>query len=235
MATGGTPVAALQAVDDSARSLYRRARAGGPEFADVAVVVRSLHTVLKHLRVEAEDHDSLLNAQQQHASVYARQLTPLVEDCDFTLKQLETIFEKYGPRDGHGDRGLDEREKNMVAMIRTKLANQKTNIDMFLDTIQLHNPAKAHRPWPLESDSPQLEDIKDKVDKVARRLFQRRIPLSAAGDTTDDLWQQFSTELINEGFSRDVLHRNKVGLSMPPPRVASRGRGVWHVSTVVHC
>jgi hypothetical protein len=215
MTVGSTTTAAIQAVDASAKALYRRARAAGHEFAEIATVLRGLHTVLKHLRVEAEDPDSLLNTQQQEASVYARQLTPIVEDCDFTLKQLATILEKYGNTDGEDgpvksiSRGgdMESREKDMIALIRTKLANQKTNIDIFLDTVQLHNPVKMHR-MPPNTDAAQIDAIKDKVDAIAKRLFQTTSPTSEAGD--EELWRRFEGELVKEGFSAGVLNQNKV-------------------------
>ncbi|GKT54300.1 hypothetical protein ColTof4_06445 [Colletotrichum tofieldiae] len=196
--SNGTPAPNLGAIDAFARALYRRAKTSGPDFADTATAVRRLHTVLKHLKVEAEDPDSLLNSDA--SSVYARQLAPLVEDCDFALKQLETILEKYGEATR-----LEERERDMVAMIRSKLANQKTNIDMFLDTVQLHNPSKAQRI--VDEQGGNLDNIKDKVDAIAARLFARRD--SGIGEDDEDLWQQFRTELEKEGFSKEVLRKNK--------------------------
>ncbi|KAF9878032.1 hypothetical protein CkaCkLH20_04608 [Colletotrichum karsti] len=189
----------IGAVDAFARALFRRAKTAGPEFVDIATVVRRLHTVLKHLKVEAEDPDSLLNSSG--AAVYARQLAPLIEDCDFALKQLDTILEKYGGIDR-----LEERERDMVDMIRTKLAAQKTNIDMFLDTVQLHNPTKAQRV--VDEQGGNLDNIKDKVDAIAARLFARR-DSGIGGDDEEDLWQQFRTELEKEGFSKEVLRKNK--------------------------
>lgn len=223
-------VSPISAVAATARNLFRRAKISGPEFTDVAAVVRSLHTVIKHLRAEVEDPDSLLNGTQQESSVYARQLTPIIEDTDFTLKQLNTILEKYGsyPSDqsnGDGDtiqrervtnsgNKMEDRERAMVQLIRTKLANQKTNIDIFLDTVQLHNPMRQHQPVDLErADDRQMNAIKDKVDAVAARLFQRRARARLSGDAADDseeMWQQFWAELVKEGFSGDVLRKHKV-------------------------
>lgn len=230
-----TTAASIEPVDALARQLYHGARTAGPDFTDVATAVRALHTVLKHLRAEAEDPDSLLNSAGPHGdgenNQYARQLTPIVEDSDFTLKQLDTILQKYGnvgeTADGRDAevQGTDEsrsnsnmgsREKDMVALIRTKLANQKTNIDLFLDTIQLHNPVKSR--GVLESaDDRQLDSIKDKVDAIAAKLFHRRDP--AGSEDEEELWQQFRTELENSGFSSDVLRRNKVSAHLQPPDV----------------
>lgn len=228
MPVDSTSISYISAVAAAARNLYRRAKISGPDFAEIATAVRPLHSVLKHLRAEAEDADSLLNSDGYESSVYARQLTPIVEDTDFTLKQLDTILEKYGsyPSDGESPdsarRGrantsakrMEDRERDMVALIRTKLANQKTNIDIFLDTVQLHNPTRQHKPVDLEhADGQQMDKIKDKVDVVAARLFQRRARALASGDAAqeseDQMWQEFWAELVKEGFSSDVLRKHK--------------------------
>ncbi|KUI65032.1 Nipped-B-like protein B [Cytospora mali] len=227
MAVDSSSVSSISAVAATARNLYRRTKISGPDFAEIATVVRPLHSVLKHLHAEAEDPDSLLNASGQDSSVYARQLVPIVEDTDFTLKQLDTILEKYGSypgdydlensrRDGGNSSGkrMEDRERDMIALIRTKLANQKTNIDIFLDTVQLHNPTRQHQPVNLErADGKQMNAIKDKVDIVAARLFQRRARARASGGATDEseeeMWQQFWAELVKEGFSGDVLRKHK--------------------------
>lgn len=230
-----TTASSIESLDAFARQLYRRSRTAGHDFADIATVVRGLHTVLKHLRLEAVDPDSLLNQSptgDNRNSVYARQLTPIVEDCDFALKQLETILEKYGGsgdstddtetsptdrnsrgRNGNGRRGkeVEEREKDMIALIRTKLANQKTNIDIFLDTVQLHNPVKARRAL-QNADEEQLDNIKDQVDEIATRLFHRRGAVGSEDD--EELWEQFRTELEKAGYSSDVLRNNKVRQDM---------------------
>lgn len=230
MPLDSTSVASISALAATARNLFRRAKTSGPDFADVATVVRSLHTVLKHMRSEAEDPDSLLNSTQQESSLYARQLAPIVEDTDFTLKQLDTILEKYGscPSDnssedaenawrdrGTSGRKIEDRERDMLQLIRTKLANQKTHIDIFLDTVQLHNPTRQHQPVDLENvDDKQQNSIKDKIDLVAQRLFQRRARARVLGDVAEDndeeMWQQFWAELVKEGFSSDVLRKHKV-------------------------
>lgn len=230
MAVDSSSVSSISAVAATARNLYRRARISGPDFAEVATVVRPLGSVLKHLRAEAEDPDSLLNASGHESSVYARQLAPIVEDTDFTLKQLDTVLEKYGsyPSDydslenGRRDAGnssgkrMEDREKDMIALIRSKLAEQNTKIDMFLDTVQLQNTTtRQHRPVDLEhTDGKQLDSIKDKLDIVAARLAQRRARARASGDAAEEseeeMWQLFWAELVKEGFSGDVLRKHKV-------------------------
>lgn len=215
----GSPAASASSIESVAalaRELYHKARAAGQDFTEITTAVHALHAVLKHLRAEAEDPDSLLNLNNFRVngenSQYARQLSPIVEDSDFTLKQLDTIIGKYGnsgvgAEDRRNNKPMESREKDMMALIRTKLTNQKTNIDLFLDTVQLHNPVKPR--GSLENaDDQQLEAIKDKVDAIAAKLFRGRDSVGSEDD--EELWQQFCAELEKSGFATDVLRRNKV-------------------------
>lgn len=209
----------IERVDAFARKLYKRARAADPDLEEIATTVRSLHTVLKHLKFEAEDPESLLSVDD--SAVYARQLTPILEDSEFALKQLDTLLEKkYGGSnagsDGDGaaqmdgEKGwtmLESRDRDMIELIRTKLSNQKLSIDMFLDTIQLHNPSKSHHM--VDTSSASLDSIKDKVDAIATRICQRKNSNLADGNE-EELWAQFRDSLEQEGFSRDVLRKNQV-------------------------
>ena len=218
-------LASIDTVDAFARKLFRRARNAGSSFEAVATVVRDLHTVLKHLKVEAEDPESLLNSDA--SAIYERQLVPHIEDTEFHLKQLDTILERYfdggsgssstsGDGDRHvivndSDKGwtmLDSFELDKVDLIRSKLANQKVQIDLFLDTIQLHNPSKSRQL--MDTSSTDLDAIKDKVDAIASRLCQRKD--LGSGENEEQLWEQFRDALEEEGFSKDVLRKNQVSL-----------------------
>jgi hypothetical protein len=143
---------------------------------------------------------------------------PIVQDCESTLKQLETMMETYGSgrdavedrreeKNGKGTAEIEGQEKDMVALTRTKLANQKTSIEIVLDSVQLHNPVKARRMLE-DTDDWQLDRIKDKVDAIAMRIFRRRS--SASTGAEGDLWEQFRSELEIEGFSSEVLLENEV-------------------------
>ncbi|KAK8015507.1 hypothetical protein PG991_008395 [Apiospora marii] len=210
-AAQASSAADIDKVDAFARQLFRRTRNAGGDFSDVSMIVYGLHTVLKHLKAETEDPDSLLNSGDN--SRYIRQLTPILEDCEFTLQQLDTILERCGSNgsgsegDGRDASSLNGFERDKIALIRTKLANQRLNIDMFLDTVQLHNPARSHPA--VDTSNANLDSIKDKVDVIAARIFQRESSDASAGVVDDDLWRQFRDELEQEGFSRDVLRRNQ--------------------------
>ncbi|KXJ88757.1 hypothetical protein Micbo1qcDRAFT_166197 [Microdochium bolleyi] len=216
---GHMSAAHVDDVDAFSRRLYRRARTAGPSFSEIASVVRSIHTVLKHLKSEVEDPASLLCSSS--SSVYARQLTPLVEDCDFALQQLEVVLDKYnnpnaanigdGPKSNlmPGEMGwvLERAESDRLELIRAKLATQKLNIDMFLDTVQLRNTARRHDNSVVDTSHVDMDSIKDKVDAIATRICQFKDSDSA--DDDEELWQKFRDELVHEGFSEDVLRQNQ--------------------------
>ncbi|EFY92345.1 hypothetical protein J3458_000960 [Metarhizium acridum] len=202
--SSGIELEHIDAVDAFARTLFVRVENHpSPLFTEVGASVRRLHLALRHLRVEAADPDSLLRSAD--ASVYARQLRPIVEDCDFALKQLKTILEKFDGAGGRETDGLVDR----IAAVRSRLANETTSVDMFLDTVQLNNPANnAPEVVPQGSDS-NLENIKDKVDNIAARLFRRWNANSGIMNDEDSMWQEFKSELEMEGFSPHILHQHK--------------------------
>lgn len=200
---GSTMSERIDAVDAFARTIYIRAKqCSSPIFSDVAAAVRQLHLALRYLRVEITDGESVLNSPD--GAVYTRQLQPIVEDCDFALKQIDTVLEKYGSSLGAKP---DPEVVTRIDSVTCRLVQEKTNVDMFLDTIQLHNPSCATEAM-VQDDQAGLDDIKLKVDTVAARLFSRR----EAGLTNDEgrLWKEFKAELEKEGFSSEVLRKHKV-------------------------
>jgi hypothetical protein len=216
---------AISAVDNRTFQLYRRARTSGPKFASITAEARDLHTALKHLRLEAEDADSVLardRASRGPDSVSARRLARLIEDCDFTLQEVDTLLERYGANLG-AENGLeqggttsrasmpaeiDARGESTIARVRDRLAARKNDIDAFLDTVQLPTPIQARQNLD-RANGQQLDSIKDKVDAIAQRLYVRRHAAGYLGDE-EALWVQFRTELEREGFSKEVLRKNQV-------------------------
>ena len=207
----------VESVDALARQLYRRARNAGTDFVDLAIALRNLQTALRHLDAEAGDPDSLLcqsgpASSESWDSVYARQLRSLVEDSDFALKQANTLLEKHGESPGSGPDSAERARK--TDLIRGDVISQTLKIDIFLDTVQLHNPTNTQSV--LENvDSQQMDTIKNKVDAIATRLFRERKGQSPTEADQEELWRSFKSELEREGFSPEVLRRNKVGSTSP--------------------
>lgn len=212
MSSGDTTVEHIDAVDAFARNLYLRLKQipscnADPPLDDVALAVRQLHLALRHLRVEAADKDSPLN-RPDSAAVHGRQLESLVEDCSFQLRQLDAALATIDIYEGSSS--ADARAERL-GNLRAKIANEKTSVDMFLDTIQLRNP--ADQPAGIVDGSQSgLENIKDKVDAIANRLFAQRIGNTNGTSLSNDedrLWLEFKSELEKEGFSPQVLRRHK--------------------------
>jgi hypothetical protein len=159
------------------------------------------------LRIEAADQDSLLNnVDASSTSLYARNLSPLLQNCDFTLAQLETLLDRYG--DGRAIMAEDERLRdNKLFEMKQKLDNGKYDVDLFLDTVQLH---AENRPTRVVVEGQEgLERIKDVVDEIATKLFRNRNESSFTEDE-DGLWREFKIELEDRGFSPQVLRKHKV-------------------------
>lgn len=200
------------------RELYRKCRSAGGEYDEISREVRGLHTALKHLKSEIEDEDSPLNRDQ---SIWGKQLAPIIGDCDFTLKQLDGLLLKYGRlfegNEGGNSSGkilwdkmrFGSNEMDQLGGIRVKLISHKTNLTLFLDTIQLHENGKMAKNLDVQGE--QLDIILDKVDHIAAKMNQKAGTLMTSyEDDDEEVWKQFRRELISEGFSSDVLQQHKV-------------------------
>ncbi|KAK1832238.1 hypothetical protein QBC39DRAFT_256993 [Podospora conica] len=212
MTTPSNAAITTKTVVEFASSVDRRARASGPDFDHVAATVRALRKDLGYLHAEARDPESALNhpGASGQGAVYARQLTSIVEDTDFALKQADTILKKYADSgSGPSRRDVDRQERDSkLDLVAKELALQRTKINLFLDTIQLHTPTRNRKALEHAS-SHELERIKDKVDEVAGRIFRQKAKRSPVDASDDDTWKEFRTELEKEGFSSDVLKKNK--------------------------
>ncbi|KAL1878580.1 hypothetical protein VTK73DRAFT_7758 [Phialemonium thermophilum] len=211
----------LRSLHAFVRQLCRRAKRSGSDFDDVVSAVQGLNNALEHLRVEAEDPDSLLNTspstRRDSNGGYAVQLMSIIESCDKALQQLDNILQKHGGSEevtGHSDAArharrnglMTARDRDMVELIETKLANQRAEINQFLNKVQLRTPLKSRSV--LEgADDRQLDAIKDKLDAVASRVFHSRNTTGPGGE--ESVWELFRAELEKAGFARAVLDRNK--------------------------
>jgi hypothetical protein len=200
MSPGASP-SEIIALVTFCKTLYRECRSAGGEYHEISHEVRSLHTVLRHLKYEVEAPASPLNLDR---ALWTRQLAPMIADCNSALKQLDALVARYGdggasspekPRFGSSE--MDE-----LGAIRVKLIRQKTSLTLFLDSIQLSDSRKADAA--LDNTDGQLDILLDKVDSIAARLGERH------DDDDREAWKQFRRELVLEGFSSAVLQKNEV-------------------------
>lgn len=153
----------------------------------------------------------MLNGPRE--GVYLRQLGPVLEDCDFALRQVEAVLE----RDERGSLGDEERE-GVVRVVGRRLGGVRVGVELFLDTVQLQSGERdvvrvEEKDISREREAGgtrNLDEIKDKVDAIAKKIFARRD--SGLGDDEDEdvLWERFRDELVREGFAPEVLRKHKV-------------------------
>ena len=213
--TTTNPTPQIPTLTTTALRLWARAKTS--PLAALAPPTRALATALKHLKFEAADPDSVLNGPRE--GVYLRQLGPVLEDCDFALRQVEAVLERE-------ERGLvDEEEKEgVVRVVGKRLGGVRVGVELFLDTVQLQggerDVVRAGEEDVEERGGEgmrNLDEIKDKVDAIAKKIFARRD--SGLGDDEDEnvLWERFRDELVREGFAPEVLRKHKV---LPLSRVS---------------
>ena len=202
-----------------AKSIYRRCRDAGGEYAEMSREVRGLYTVLRHLKYEVEAPESLLN---KNRPLWVHQLAPIIGDCDFTLRQLDNLIFKYrrvgsdtGPKALWDKTRFGSNEMDQLGGIRAKLISHTTSLTLFLDTIQLRQSGKLATP--LDYNVDKLDLILDKVDIIATRMSASNGAYSRlsyneddSGDAGREVWKQLKRELVAEGFTSDVLEHHKV-------------------------
>lgn len=207
--TATNPTPQIPTLTTTALRLWARAKTS--PLAALAPPTRALATALKHLKFEAADPDSVLNGPRE--GVYLRQLGPVLEDCDFALRQVEAVLE----RDERGSLGDEERE-GVVRVVGRRLGGVRVGVELFLDTVQLQSGERdvvrvEEKDISREREAGgtrNLDEIKDKVDAIAKKIFARRD--SGLGDDEDEdvLWERFRDELVREGFAPEVLRKHKV-------------------------
>jgi hypothetical protein len=223
------PTDAIQSAKSLARTLYRQCKNAGGDYVSLSHEVRDLRTVLKHLEFEVQDEDSILNNRE--GKNYAKELGGMVHGCEDTLRKLEALLDRLEKRRNSGaTSGAARRpseEMDELGEVRMQLISHKTNVTTFLDAIQLQPKAGSGNRMSslsvaatLDTHSEQLDMILDKVDNIAARMGQRASStMTSYGDDDPEVWKQFRRELIQEGFSSDVLAANKVRCALPCSRL----------------
>lgn len=198
---GSATALRIDAVDAFARTLYLRTRQVPPAFDDAAVAVRQMHISLRHLRVETGDPQSVLNNPDNTSDLYTAELAPIVDHCEFALKQLETVLDRVDGADVNKDALT-----NRIASVTAKIAEKEMDVAFFLDTVQVRPKTTARESMPNQQT---LETIKHEIDLLASKVFSRHTGV-LEGDS-EALWRGFKTELERQRFTADELEAHKVG------------------------
>lgn len=196
----------VESVHAYARQLLRDVKRVNHDAADDAPLkwmeedLKGLHQALKYLHVESQDQDSVLKDTSRD-NIYAKRLASAVEDSDEALREVDDILRQYGD----GRDGVNDRLQLRLNLLDLESPTRK--IAKLLDAVQVHNPENAQEVLD-HTDGKQLDMIKDKLERVATRMFQNRA--SPTTEMREDTWQTFKEELEKEGFSPEILRKNKV-------------------------
>ncbi|OAA78725.1 hypothetical protein LEL_02211 [Akanthomyces lecanii RCEF 1005] len=200
---GSATALRIDAVDAFARTLYLRTKqVAVPAFDDAAVAVRQMHISLRHLRVETGDPQSVLNKLDNTSAMYTAELAPIVDHCEFALKQLETVLDRVAGADIKKDALTDR-----IASVTAKIAEKEMDVAFFLDTVQVRPKTTSRESMP---DQQTLEAIKHEIDLLASRVFSRHT--GVLDDDSEALWQGFKTELERQRFTVDELEAHKAAI-----------------------
>ncbi|KAF8866981.1 hypothetical protein BDZ45DRAFT_719969 [Acephala macrosclerotiorum] len=204
----GTSPSDVDTVVAFCRALYRKCRDAGGEYDEISQEVRGLHTVLKHLKYEVEASDSPVNRDR---ATWSRQLSPIVEGCDDTLRELDDLVREYNRLNHASSSPTSSRRRggnlDTLGLIRVKLLSHKSKLTKLLDNIQL----EENVPEELDNQDGHLDTILDKVDSIAARIGSQNRKGASVTHNGDDreVWKQFRRELIAEGFSLEVLDHHR--------------------------
>ncbi|KAM3561899.1 hypothetical protein ARSEF4850_002989 [Beauveria asiatica] len=207
---GSVTALRIDAVDVFARTLYLRTKqVPSPTFDDAAVAVRQMHISLRHLRTEAANPKSLLNRPESSSyAVYAAELEPIVDHCEFALRQLETVLDRF---DAAGNKdALNSR----IASITAKIAQKEMDVAFFLDTV--HERPKSNTASP---DHDMFAEMKHEIDSMASKVFSRHSGVLPSH--SDALWREFRSGLERRGFSAEQIDVHKTSAKSYIQRLGS--------------
>lgn len=203
---GSATALRIDAVDAFARTLYLRSKQAAPHtFDDAAVAVRQMHISLRHLRDETCEPKSVLN-KPDASGLYAAELGPIVDHCEFALKQLETVLDRFDSGGGAENKraaALTDR----IASVTAKIEEKEMDIAFFLDTIQAR-PKSTKEATTAMPDQHTLDEMKHEIELLASQVFGRHS--GVLHDDSEALWQGFKIELERQGFTSDELETHKV-------------------------
>ena len=192
--------------------------------------IGSLHIVLGHIEVEVSKPDSILNNNEDNRR---RELEKLARHCERVLRVLKQILDKYNAlseerrsvtklwqkvRFGNGEM-LD------LGVIRAELATHTQALNMFLNLLSIGSQGKVEKY--MDAHGEELRDIKHSLHWVTSSMqaksHEENSILTTYGDDDKAIWKAFRRELIEEGFSGQLLDRHKSTIKNYVMELGERG------------
>jgi len=156
-----------------AHRTVRNCQKAGEEYKEIACEMRSLHSVLRTLRSEAQKFDSNVFRQDQ---AFTRELIETTDGCKNVLDALGLVLAKYEGLKVDSEAGTGKKlwqklrfgsKTQELSSIRGKLINYTSTISVFLDTMQIK---AAHRMESKIDDG--FSDIKGEFGRMRKEVFK---------------------------------------------------------------
>jgi len=208
-----------------AHKTFRNCKNAGPEYIEISREIRSLHSVLRTLRHEAQKPDS--NIFRQDSKLNDELLRTAI-GCKDILNNLDGVLGKYESLKPDGEAGVGRKTWQRLRFgskieelnnTREKIITYTSSMSVILDTMQLK--ASSRIETKLEGGftemAGQFENMRREIYRMASQARasdknSSTLSLFSLSTYTDDgkeVWQEFRRELIKKGFKSGSLDRHK--------------------------
>ncbi|KAH7398088.1 hypothetical protein BKA64DRAFT_57319 [Cadophora sp. MPI-SDFR-AT-0126] len=231
----GTSVGDIILLIQLAHKNYRNCKEAGGEYIEIAREVRSLHSVLRTVRDEAERKDSLIfNAGPEKT----KELTEIADGCKGVLEGIDALLTKYkGLAPDSAEVGKATKfwqklrfgtEIEDLEKLRWKIITYTSTLAVLVDSINLKATervgdvagrieSRMETGFADISDRlERFEDMRKAVLFIATRArasqryqaMESVLSLSTYADDDKEVWRQFRSQLVSLGFKSDSLDRH---------------------------
>ncbi|KAL5329534.1 hypothetical protein ACEPPN_003048 [Leptodophora sp. 'Broadleaf-Isolate-01'] len=214
---------------------YRNCKEAGGEYIEIAREVRSLHSVLRTVRDEAERKDSLIfNAGPGKT----KELTEIADGCKGVLEGIDALLTKYhglapdstevGKASKLWQRFRFGTEIEDLGKLRWKIITYTSTLAVLVDSINLKATERVgdiagRIENQMETGFAEMHDRLERFEDMRKavlfiatraRASQRYqamesvLSLSTYADDDKEVWRQFRSQLVSLGFKSDSLDRH---------------------------
>jgi len=231
----GTSVGDIILLIQLAHKNYRNCKEAGGEYIEIAREVRSLHSVLRTVRDEAERKDSLIFKSGPEKT---KELTEIADGCKGVLEGIDALLAKYkGLAPDSADVGKATKvwqklrfgtEIEDLGKLRWKIITYTSTLAVLVDSINLKATervgdvadrieSRMETGFAEMSDRlERFEDMRKAVLFIATRARASQrylamdsvLSLSTYADDDKEVWRQFRSQLVSLGFKSDSLDRH---------------------------
>ena len=192
--------------------------------------VSSLHTALKGLQTNLENHNSVWISEDD---VRKRELATLARGCRTSLRSLSSIVDKYN--------GLSKRpgsfakwwksakfgngEMMDLNTLRSELGVHTSAINIFVSTVLVRSLSRVEAFMAFNTQ--ELNHLRQDVNKIcATRIAdsgQDGSVLTTYADDDKHVWKDFRRELYSEGYSSAILRQYRGTIMAYIKELGNRG------------